>query len=159
MLASLYIKNLAIVDKLEISFESGLNIITGETGSGKSLIIKAIHLLMGKRFSSEMLRTGKDILEIEGTFIENDTKTVIKRIYRKSGKSNSYINGNSVSQKMLNVTTRLLADMHGQHDYQNLLDPNMHLFYLDSFGAYSDKLIKLKLVYNQMIQSQIFSLA
>ena len=68
MLSSLYIKNLAIIDELNISFSKGLNIITGETGAGKSLIIKAIQLLMGRKFSPEILRTGSDTLIVEGNF-------------------------------------------------------------------------------------------
>ena len=68
MLASLYIKNLAIIDELSVSFNTGLNIITGETGAGKSLLIKAIQLLMGNKFSPELLRTGSDTLVVEGKF-------------------------------------------------------------------------------------------
>ena len=80
MLDSLYIKNLAIIDELKVSFENGLNIITGETGAGKSLIIKAIQLLMGKRFSAEMLRTGAHTLAVEGVFIQEKTQIVVRSI-------------------------------------------------------------------------------
>ena len=83
MLSSLYIKNLAIIDELNISFNEGLNIITGETGAGKSLIIKAIQLLMGRKFSPEILRTGSDTLVVEGNFNEhnNNKKSGGIRIY------------------------------------------------------------------------------
>jgi len=144
MLSSLYIKNLAIIDDLNISFNEGLNIITGETGAGKSLIIKAIQLLMGRKFSPEILRTGSDTLVVEGNFNEHNNNTIIRRIYRQNRQSKSFINDEPVTQKELLKTTRLLADLHGQHDHQNLLDSNTHLHYLDSYGSYDSILVKLK---------------
>ena len=144
MLSSLYIKNLAIIDELNISFNEGLNIITGETGAGKSLIIKAIQLLMGRKFSPEILRTGSDTLVVEGNFNEHNNNTIIRRIYRQNRQSKSFINDEPVTQKELLKTTRLLADLHGQHDHQNLLDSNTHLHYLDSYGSYDSILVKLK---------------
>jgi len=147
MLNSLYIKNLAIIDELKVTFENGLNIITGETGAGKSLIIKAIQLLMGKRFSAEMLRTGANILLVEGVFIQQKSQIVIRRIYRENGQSKSFINDEPVRQNDLRKTTRLLADLHGQHDHQNLLNPSTHLDYLDSFGSYQNRLIQLETLY------------
>ena len=144
MLSSLYIKNLAIIDELNISFNEGLNIITGETGAGKSLIIKAIQLLMGRKFSPEILRTGSDTLVVEGNFNEHNNNTIIRRIYRENRQSKSFINEEPVTQKELLKTTRLLADLHGQHDHQNLLDSNTHLHYLDSYGSYDSILVKLK---------------
>ena len=144
MLSCLYIKNLAIIDELNISFNEGLNIITGETGAGKSLIIKAIQLLMGRKFSPEILRTGSDTLVVEGNFNEHNNNTIIRRIYRENRQSKSFINDEPVTQKELLKTTRLLADLHGQHDHQNLLDSNTHLHYLDSYGSYDSILVKLK---------------
>ncbi len=144
MLDSLYIKNLAIIDELKVSFTNGLNIITGETGAGKSLIIKAIQLLMGKRFSAEMLRTGAHTLVVEGVFIQQKSQIVIRRTYRDNGQSKSFINDEPVKQNDLRKMTRLLADLHGQHDHQNLLNPSTHLDYLDSFGLYQIKLKQLE---------------
>jgi len=147
MLDSLYIKNLAIIDELKVTFDNGLNIITGETGAGKSLIIKAIQLLMGKRFSAEMLRTGANTLVVEGVFMQQESQIVIRRIYRENGQSKSFINDEPVKQNDLRETTRLLADLHGQHDYQNLLNPDTHLDYLDFFGSYHNKLKQLEALY------------
>jgi len=147
MLSSLYIKNLAIIDELTVTFENGLNIITGETGTGKSLIIKAMQLLMGKRFSAEMLRTSANTLIVEGVFIQQKSQIVIRRMYRKNGQSKSFINDEPVKQNDLRETTRLLADLHGQHDHQNLLNPNTHLDYLDFFGSYQNKLEQLETMY------------
>ncbi|MDP6570135.1 MAG: AAA family ATPase, partial [Candidatus Marinimicrobia bacterium] len=93
MLQSLYIKNLAIIDELDIQFNKGLNIITGETGAGKSLIIKAIQLLLGgKKFSSELLRNGEDTLVIKGKFEDTHKKVTLRRIYSSKGQSRTYIN-------------------------------------------------------------------
>jgi len=144
MLTSLYIKNLAIIDELTISFSSGLNIITGETGAGKTLIIKAIQLLMGKKFSPEILRTGCDTLIVEGNFITGTNTTKIRRVYRDNKQSKSFINDEPVTKKKLLKTTLLLADLHGQHDHQNLLDSNTHLSYLDSYGNYNLELNVVK---------------
>ena len=147
MLTSLYIKNLAIIDELTISFSSGLNIITGETGAGKTLIIKAIQLLMGKKISPEILRTGCDTLIVEGNFITGTNSTIIRRIYRDNKQSKSFINDEPVTKKKLLKTTLLLADLHGQHDHQNLLDSNTHLSYLDSYGNYNLELNVVKKLY------------
>ena len=150
MLTSLYIKNLAIIDELTISFSSGLNIITGETGAGKTLIIKAIQLLMGKKFSPEILRTGCDTLIVEGNFITGTNSTIIRRIYRDNKQSKSFINDEPVTKKKLLKTTLLLADLHGQHDHQNLLDSNTHLSYLDSYGNYNLELNVVKKLYQDL---------
>jgi len=147
MLSSLYIKNLAIIDELNVSFNKGLNIITGETGAGKSLIIKAIQLLMGKKFSPEILRTGSNTLVIEGVFKTENDKTVIRRLYRENKESKSFINDKPVTQKKLLKTTCLLADLHGQHDHQNLLNSNTHLNYLDSYGDYNSELKRVGITF------------
>ena len=150
MLTSLYIKNLAIIDELTISFSSGLNIITGETGAGKTLIIKAIQLLMGKKFSPEILRTDCDTLIVEGNFITGTNNTIIRRIYTDKKQSKSFINDEPVTKKELLKTTLLLADLHGQHDHQNLLDSNTHLSYLDSYGNYNLELNMVKKLYQDL---------
>ena len=150
MLTSLYIKNLAIIDELSVSFNTGLNIITGETGAGKSLLIKAIQLLMGNKFSPELLRTGSDTLVVEGKFKSNNKITVIRRIYRDNRQSKTFINDEPVTQKDLLKTTRLLADLHGQHDHQNLLNSDTHLHYLDSFGDYDSGLVKVGQYFQQL---------
>ena len=136
MLSSLYIKNYAIISELEISFTDGLNIITGETGSGKTLLIKAIQILMGSRFSKEMIRTGEDKIIIKGVFLDQSKKLAIKRIYNRNGNSKTFINNDVVNQKELHKITSSLIDIHGQHDHQNILDSNNHLLYLDRLLLY-----------------------
>ena len=134
MLVSLHIKNLAIIDEVNVKFKKGLNIITGETGSGKTLIIRAIQCLLGNRFSSEMIRSDCDQIIIEGEFIYQKKVIVIRRIYNKNRKSRSFINDEPVKQKKLLEYTRKLVDLHGQHQHQNLFHIESHLGYLDSFS-------------------------
>ena len=154
MLSSLYIRNLAIINELNVSFENGLNIITGETGAGKSLIIKAIKILLGKQFSPELMRTESDKLVIEGVFLQGSTQTVIRRLYNASRQSKTFINDEPVKQKDLLKVTRLLADLHGQHDHQNLLNSNTHLNYLDSFGSYKVELRELKQLFQDAVNCE-----
>ena len=131
MLQKLYIKNLAIIEELLIDFKSGLNIITGETGSGKSLIIQSIQLLLGKKITKELLRTGADELIIDGMFYYNKEEINIRRIYNSNGKSISYIDEHPVKvSELLNVTKKMV-DIQGQHEHQMLLDPKNHIHYLD----------------------------
>ena len=134
MLQKLYIKNLAIIEELLIDFESGLNIITGETGSGKSLIIQSIQLLLGKKITKELLRTGADELIIDGMFYYNKEEINIRRIYNSNGKSISYIDEHPVKvSELLNVTKKMV-DIQSQHEHQMLLDPKNHIHYLDAFA-------------------------
>ena len=129
MLHSLYIKNFAIIDEIRVNFDDGLNIITGETGAGKSLIIKAIQFLLGERFTGEVLRRGTDHMVIEGVFSKDDAEITIRRLYRSGGQSKSFINEEPARKKDLHKVTRELIDLHGQHEHQNLLDAKMHIQY------------------------------
>ena len=147
MLKSLYIKNFAIIDELNVTFENGLNIVTGETGAGKTLLMKAIQLLLGGKFTVDTLRTGYHSLIIEGTFEINRKPIVIRRLYNSDKKTKSYINDEPVKYKALLEITNKLADIHGQHEHQNLLDSNSHIVYLDLFGNYNDILANIKNLY------------
>ena len=138
MIKSLYIKNLAIIDELNVEFASGLNIITGETGSGKSLLIKAIQILLGKKITHDIIRKNTDLLEVKGVFLYNKEEIIIRRIYDGKKGSKSYINDLPVSQKKILDQAKCLVDLHGQHDHQNLLNSKTHMNYLDLYGTYSD---------------------
>ena len=150
MLHSLYIKNLAIINEIRVVFKNGLNIITGETATGKSLIIKAIQLLLGGRFTGEALRTGSDQMVIEGIFRENNLDTTIRRLYNSNGQSKSFLNNKPIVQRDLVKATRKLVDLHGQHEHQNLLDFNTHIQYLDAFGNYALDINTFKKLFNEM---------
>lgn len=146
MLSTLYIKNLAIIDELYIDFSNGLNIITGETGSGKSLIILAVDLLAGKSFSKEMIRSKKDEITIEGLFkIENDNINIL-RSYNSKGQTKSFHNNKAISKSSLIKLTKKLLDLHGQHEHQNLLNNNSHIKYLDLFGNYSKLIDEVNMI-------------
>ena len=132
MIKSIYIKNFAIIEEASIEFKSGLNIITGQTGAGKTLIVKAIQCLLGKRFSSEMLGPFGNRMIIEGEFNQN-SQCLIRRIYDSSGKSRSFINDEPVTRKDIINKSKEMIDLHGQHEHQNLLDKKLHIDYLDLF--------------------------
>ena len=152
MLNELCIKNFAIIESLSISLEKGLTVLSGETGAGKSIIIDAIHLLVGGRGSSEFVRHGEEKAEIEGLFqfdnnshpcykktaefgIEiEDGMIVLRRDIYRSGKSVCRINGKLVTIATLREIGGTLVDIHGQHEHQELMDESKHLGLLDQFG-------------------------
>jgi DNA repair protein RecN (Recombination protein N) len=155
MLCELRIKNLALIQSLELGFDQGgtggLVVMTGETGAGKSIMLRAIHLLSGGRGSSEWIRGGADSCEVEALFEINqrhhlllqkleeggfgsDTSLVIKRIMNSSGRSRFYVNGSLATAKIVSELTVELISVASQHDHQQLLQPALHLDYLDTLG-------------------------
>ena len=149
MLKSLYIKNIAVIEELEVTFEPGLNVITGPTGSGKTILIQALKYILGERFSKDMLRTGTEKAVISAEFYTEDRTTEIKRIFSASGSSRTYINDEPGSVEMLKDKSRALADIHGQHEQQRLLDPDQHLYYLDAYGDYGSLLTEINRIYRE----------
>ncbi|WP_026584283.1 DNA repair protein RecN [Bacillus sp. J33] len=153
MLNEISIRNFAIIEALSVSFEKGLTVLTGETGAGKSIIIDAIHLLVGGRGSAEFVRHGEDKAEIEGLFQLDDPKhpcykktaefgidiedgmIVLRRDISKSGKSVCRVNGKLVTISTLREIGSTLVDIHGQHEHQELMDETQHLSLLDQFGG------------------------
>lgn len=152
MLAELSIKNFAIIDELSVSFEKGLTVLTGETGAGKSIIIDAIHLLVGGRGSSEFVRHGTNRAEIEGLFLIEDEHpcyekakqvgvevedgmVVLRRDITMNGKSICRINGKLVTLGILREVGQTLMDIHGQHEHQDLMNQDRHLILLDQYGG------------------------
>ena len=153
MIKSIYIKNFAIIKEANIQFKSGLNIITGQTGAGKTLIVKAIQCLLGKRFSSEMLGPFGDRMIIEGEFNHN-SQCLIRRIYDSSGKSRSFMNDEPVTRKDIINKSKEMIDLHGQHEHQNLLDKKLHIDYLDLFTGDQSLLDDVKCQYVKMEELQ-----
>lgn len=172
MLSELSIKNFAIIDELSISFEKGLTVLTGETGAGKSIIIDAIHLLAGGRGSSEFIRHGEAKAEIEGLFevAENqhpvikkalqygidipDGMVIIRRDITTSGKNVCRVNGKLVTTAILREIGRMLIDIHGQHEHQELMDERLHLTLLDQFGGENieQALAEYGIIYDKYIE-------
>lgn len=148
MLQSLHVKNLALLEETEVEFKEGLNILTGETGAGKSLLIGSIHLALGGKFDKEMLRAGADSGLVEITFsgdctiseklremeieVQPDESVFISRKLSQ-GKNTCRINGESVSARQVKELAELLLDIHGQHEHQSLLHKKKHLEILDAF--------------------------
>jgi len=153
LLVELSIKNFAIIEELTLSFTSGLTVLTGETGAGKSIIIDAINLLAGGRGSSEFVRHGENKAEIEGMFMVQDHEhpiynkaeqlgidvsegtIILRRDIAQNGKSVCRINGKMVTIGMLKEIGQALIDVHGQHEHQELMDHHCHLPLLDQFGG------------------------
>ncbi|MCQ2911178.1 MAG: DNA repair protein RecN [Clostridia bacterium] len=149
MLSFIHIKNIAIIEELEIDFNKGLNVLTGETGVGKSIIINAIIFALGARASKDLIRKGassascemifslnednvKEILELENIEIE-DNEIVISRTLNDSGKNIFKINGTVVSSNVMKDITSKIIDIHGQHEHQSLFDVSRHIMILDGF--------------------------
>lgn len=160
MLLRLEIRNIALIDEIDIELGEGLNILTGETGAGKSIIIDSINILLGERFSRELIRTGRDKALIEAIFQvednermaqvyekygivpEEDDTLVISREFNISGRSVCRVNGRLVTVTALKEIGGYLIDVHGQYDNQSLLKSEAHIELLDSFGG--EKIQELK---------------
>jgi len=151
MIKNIYIKNFAIIDELLIEFKNGLNIITGETGSGKTLIIKAIQYILGKKFSSGMLGPHGNKIIIEGEFEHKGKNCIIRRIFDSTGRSRSFIDDEPIKQIDLIHKTREMLDMHGQHEHQRLLSSDSHIKYLDSFMSDESLIIDISSHYANII--------
>jgi DNA repair protein RecN (Recombination protein N) len=156
MLKSLTIRNYALIEFIEIEFESGLNILTGETGAGKSIIIDALSLILGDRTSSDVVRKGSDKAIVEGLFgmadnekvkallklneIELQEDLILRREVSIKGQSRCFVNDTPVPLMVLKEIGDHLVDLHGQHEHQSLLRSETHIGLLDEFGSL-DKLV------------------
>ncbi|MEI6079834.1 MAG: DNA repair protein RecN [bacterium] len=166
MLTKIIIKNLAIIKDVEIDFKSGLNIITGETGAGKSMLIDALTLLSGGRASVEVIREGEDTCEVQGVFetsdvskeikeqlsnsdIRVDDELIIRRVLQRNGKSRAYINGVIVTQGYLEEMGQKLVSILSQHESQSLFQPLFQLELLDRFLKNTDKTEDLARTYSE----------
>ena len=157
MLENLHVKNLALIDEIEVDFQPGLNILTGETGAGKSILLGSVNLALGGRFHADMLRTGAKFGLVELTFtidspsleeqltamdiFPEDGRIVLSRKLMP-GRSVSKINGETVSMAALKDVASMLIDIHGQHEHQSLLHKKNHLAFLDLYAK--DQVEKLK---------------
>ena len=133
MINHISIKNFAIIENTEVDFEDGLNIITGETGAGKSIVIEAVSLALGSRADTSSVRTGADkaVVQLAGEL--DGEEIVITREVSASGKNLCRLNGEIVTLTRLNEVCRRLADIHGQYDNQSLLNPEYHMVLVDSY--------------------------
>ena len=159
MLHNLYVKNLALIDEMEVEFKDGLNILTGETGAGKSIILGSINLALGGRYSSDILRNEEEAGYVELTFfVENEAQIELLKeldVFPEEGvvtlsrkmigkRSVSKINGETVPISQLKEVAGILIDIHGQHEHQSLLYKKNHLSILDEFAKDIIKDVKLE---------------
>ena len=151
MLQFLNISNIALIDDMQVEFESGLNLLTGETGSGKSIIVDALGVLIGGRFTSELIKSGSERASIEGLFsvtsnpdleliLENaglgaTNELIIRRELSTTGRNKIFINNQLATQSLLRDLRPYLVDIHGQGDQQTLFNPETHLEILDAFAG------------------------
>lgn len=160
MLSNLYIENLAVIEKVSIDFTNGLNVFTGETGAGKSIVIDAINAIIGSRFNKDIIRNGKEKATVIARFInlpniaisiakkydidiEND-EIIIKREFSSDGKSSAKINSIPITISALREIGNVLVNIHGQHDNQILLSKEKHIDILDNLASINDKLAEFK---------------
>lgn len=159
MLIDLQVKNFALINKVNVNFKAGLNILSGETGAGKSIIIGALDLLLGARANTEVIRSGKEAAYISASFQPDEIEIIndilnkagiekeesgilIAREIRENGRNRTLINGQLATLKIVKKISRYLIDIHGQHEHQLLLDQGSHLMILDAFVG--QKINKLK---------------
>jgi DNA repair protein RecN (Recombination protein N) len=135
MLRFLRIRNLAVIEAVEVEFEPGFNVLTGETGAGKSIVVEAVGLLLGARTSADLVRTGEAHAVIEAIFEHDGKETVVRRELTSQGRSRSFIGGALATAAALRELSAKLVELHGQHEHQALLDPLTHLPVLDEHAG------------------------
>ena len=160
MLTELRIKNFAIIESLTLPLARGFNVLSGETGAGKSIIVGALGLLLGERANADVIRTGADKATVEGEFdvsdrpeiralldergIDADESVVVLKREVSSGRARAWINGTAVNAGMLAEVGRLLVNLHGQHEAQTLLDPDAQRRILDAFAGSADQALLVR---------------
>ena len=145
MIKTLHIKNIGIIDEISIDLNKGFNVLTGETGAGKTLIIDSLEILAGGRFSKEMIRKGEEYSFVEMSVSRNidEDDIILSREININGKNLCKINGRMVTVAELKEFMAKLLDIHGQHDNQSLLNSNVHIKLLDKFAGNELKSLKL----------------
>ena len=135
MLRFLRIKRLAVIEAVEVQFEPGLNVLTGETGAGKSILVEAVGLLLGSRASADLVRTGEEAAAIEAIFDTGGEEVIVRREITAQGRSRAYIDGALATAGALKELAARHVELHGQHEHETLLDPDAHLHVLDAFAG------------------------
>lgn len=168
MLRTLSIENIAVIEKAKIDFDGGLNVLTGETGAGKSIVVDSINAVLGERTSKELVRTGSNFafvsaffeninatvcgeLEKLGYTPEDDGSLLITRRISKDGRSSCRINGMPATVSVLHTLGKALVNIHGQHDSQSLLDPEQHYKFIDMLSGDSSALSDYKTAFSRFL--------
>lgn len=169
MLQSLHIENAAVIKSLDLDFENGFSVLSGETGAGKSIIVDGLAMLSGSRVSRDLIRTGEEKMTVSAVFsdcgdgvrslleayeIECDGSVMLSRSISRDGKSTVKINGRTVTQTLQRELSRLLINIHGQHDNQRLMQKTAQIEILDSYAENEALLSKFASVYSQLTQKR-----
>src|SRR5512142_2651973 len=157
MLTELRVRNFAIIEQLTLPLARGFNVLTGETGAGKSIIVGALGLLLGERANADVIRTGAERATVEGVFdvadrpeirallddrgIDVEESTVVLKREIAAGRARAWINGTTVNAGLLAEIGRQLVNLHGQHEAQTLLDPDAQRRILDAFAGASERAV------------------
>jgi DNA repair protein RecN (Recombination protein N) len=140
MIRYLAIRNLAVIESVAVDFEHSFNILTGETGAGKSILVEAVGLLLGGRATQDLLRTGEDVASVEAIFETADgEELIVRREITSQGRSRAFINGALATAAALKDLSNRLVELHGQHEHQQLLDPSQHLALLDTWAGLDEE--------------------
>ena len=154
MISTIQIKNIGIIDNLSVNLENGFNVLTGETGAGKTLIIDSLGIICGNRFSKEMIRRGEEYSYVEASIympenpIAVDGNIIVSREIYANGRNSCKINGRLVTVSELKEFMKQIIDIHGQNDNQTIMDKSSHIGYLDSFIG--EKVLKIKAEYRNL---------
>ncbi len=135
MLRYLSIQHLAVIERLEIEFDAGFTVLTGETGAGKSILVEAVGLLLGARASSDLVRTGEQLATIQAIFDTGQEEVIVRREITAQGRSRAFVNGALATSGALRDLAGRLLEMHGQHEHQGLLVADSHLDLLDGYAG------------------------
>ena len=156
MINILHIKNIGIIDELTINLNSGFNVLTGETGAGKTLIIDSLNIISGGRFSKEMIRKGEEYSFVEAQIFneKSEENIIVSREINLKGRNICKINGRLVTVAELKEFMRKKIDIHGQNDNLNLLDTNNQIEYLDSFA--DEEIHELKNNYRSLYEKYLY---
>jgi len=169
VLTCLRVRSFAIIEALEVELNAGLNIVTGETGAGKSILVDALQLVLGARGRPEVVRTDAEAAEVEALFdlgdqpqllgalrehgIETDGELLIRRVVSASGRTRAYINGRLATLAQLKEVTKGLADISSQHEYHSLADPRHHLTYLDAYALHTVLVEEVAQVHSALVEA------
>jgi len=168
VLTCLRVRNFAIIEELEVDLDAGLNIVTGETGAGKSILVDALQLVLGARGRPEVVRTDAEAAEVEALFdvsgdlgalntlreqgLETEGELIVRRVVNASGRTRAYINGRLATLGQLREVTKGLADISSQHEFHSLADPRQHLTYLDAFGDHGRLLEEVGAAHTMLVE-------
>jgi DNA repair protein RecN (Recombination protein N) len=169
MLEELIVQNYALIDHLELRFAPGLNILTGETGAGKSILVGALGLILGLKADTESIRAGAEEIDVSGVvrlegnpeaeswvelqgILPEDHRIIIRRVVKRNGKGSIYVQSRPFTQASLRELTGMLFDLQGQHEHQSLLSPDNHRRLLDHYGGLTAQVQSFGLAYAQLIK-------